>query len=108
MITASEIRAIRIALGFALSGENDDWNIRQHDRMKSALNKLREKPQPAALVPLTRAEAGAVIGAIGQMTDGNARDFGEWRKQTSGTRTQWLALLRAELRIGRVSAGRGR
>lgn len=50
-------------------------------------------------VKLSPAEARAAFSAISQMTDGNARDFTEWRKSTSGTKAEWLALLRAEAKI---------
>lgn len=60
-------------------------------------------PEP---IHLTRAEATAALNAIGQMTDGNARDFGEWHRSTSGTRAQWKALLRAECKIAAIVPGR--
>lgn len=48
---------------------------------------------------LTDAELRAAIHAISQMTDGNARDFEEWRLGTSGTYVEWKALLRAEAKL---------
>lgn len=47
----------------------------------------------------TRAEAREALNAIGQMTDGNARCFEEWNKQTCGNRHEWNALLRAEAKL---------
>lgn len=50
-------------------------------------------------ISLSADEILAAIHAIGQMTDGNANDFDEWSKQTSGTRDEWAALLRAERKL---------
>ena len=47
-------------------------------------------------VILTRAELSAVLEAISQMTDGNARDFSSWREQTCGNRREWANLLSGE------------
>lgn len=55
---------------------------------------------------LTKGEAKAALQAIGQMTDGNARDYGEWTSQTHGTVSQWRALLRAEAKIAASVANR--
>jgi hypothetical protein len=55
------------------------------------------------VVRLTKAEAQAALDALGQMTCGNAYDFGEWRKNTSGTRAEWDALLRAEKKLRGLS-----
>jgi hypothetical protein len=52
---------------------------------------------------LTRDEAQAALEAISQMTDGNARDFSEWRRQTCGTKAQWNALIRAEAKIREIA-----
>lgn len=51
------------------------------------------------VVTLSDAEARAALGAIGQMTMGNANDFDEWCSQTCGSKAEWLALLRAEKKI---------
>ncbi len=51
------------------------------------------------MIPLSRAEIEAALNAIGQMTSGNAYDFGEWHKDTSGTRTEFNALIRAERKL---------
>lgn len=48
---------------------------------------------------LTDAEIRAALEAISQMTDGNARDYREWRLQTGGHYATWLALLRAERKL---------
>ncbi len=48
---------------------------------------------------LTKGEAKAALNAVGQMTGGNTYDFYEWRSQTSGTRSEWRALLNAEAKI---------
>ena len=48
---------------------------------------------------LTNREIIALINAVAQMTDGNARDFDEWRKQTSSTRREWNALLQGEAKL---------
>jgi hypothetical protein len=53
-------------------------------------------------IRLTDAERRAALDAIGQMTDGNARDFSEWRQQTSGHISEWRALLRAEAKLDRA------
>lgn len=53
----------------------------------------------ANILQLTSAEARAALEAISQMTDGNGRDFSEWRLQTHGSHPRWLALLRAERKI---------
>jgi hypothetical protein len=52
---------------------------------------------------LTKEEASAALLAIGQMTNGNARDFNEWKLQTSGTRAEWNALLRAETKLKEIA-----
>ena len=64
----------------------------------SALGKLHLTPG-TSMVQVSRFEAKAALDAISQMTDGNARDFVEWRKQTHGTRAQWQALLRIESKL---------
>jgi len=50
-------------------------------------------------VTLTKAEILALLEAVGQMTDGNARDYPSWEQQTGGTPAQWRALLRGEVRL---------
>ena len=61
-------------------------------------NRRREKT-----IMLSPGEAKAALAAISEMTDGNARDFDEWRMQTHGTKNQWLALLRAEAKIAEAA-----
>lgn len=60
------------------------------------------------LEPLTQAEAKAALEAISQMTEGNANDFTEWRKQTSGAFATWKALRRAEAKLTAFAYGRGK
>ena len=48
---------------------------------------------------LTLGEINALLKAVGEHTDGNARDFYEWRLGTSGSRAEWNALLRAERKL---------
>ena len=50
-------------------------------------------------VNLTRAEITAALEAISQMTDGNARDFEEWKLSTSGTWAEWQALCRVQRKL---------
>ena len=50
-------------------------------------------------IDLTLAEIEAALEAISEMTDGNARDFGEWKLATHRTRAEWNALLRAEEKL---------
>ena len=67
--------------------------------MLSASAKLYYAITGTLWIPFTSMERNAVVQAIGQMTDGNARDFGEWKSQTHGTAAEWRALLRAEARL---------
>jgi hypothetical protein len=50
-------------------------------------------------IDLTPAEIEAALNAISQMTNGNARDFSEWKLATHSTRAEWNALLRAEEKL---------
>lgn len=50
-------------------------------------------------VRLSDAELRAAIDAISQMTDGNARDYGEWKLCTGGSYAEWQALLRAQEKL---------
>jgi hypothetical protein len=99
-ITAPEIAAIRDALAFALAGEVEpSWGRNAPRHMREALYKLASAH---ALVPLTKGEAAQLLEAVGQMTDGNARDFDEWRKQTHGSHAQWRALLKGEHKLAQA------
>jgi hypothetical protein len=95
-LSRQEIAAIRTALRVALAGE-PQWHQATTDAMRSALERLDAAWD--ALVPLTRVEANALCEAVSQMTDGKARDFNEWRFATRGTRRQWAALVRGEVRL---------
>lgn len=102
IITSREIDAIRTALSFALAGEAEpSWGRNAPEHMQSVLDKLTSQ-SPEALIPVTKGEAKQMREAISQMTDGNARDFAEWRKQTHGTRSQWDALMRGEAKLAEV------
>ena len=64
---------------------------------KAAADAIRAERRGA--IKFTQGEARAALEAISQMTDGNARCFEEWRKQTCGSYSTWLALLRAEAKL---------
>lgn len=100
ILTPAEWRALNEAAAFRLSGEMDDRTQLQADTLYSAQAKLAalydNGQSHARLVALTPGEAKQACLAIGQMTDGNARDYAEWRLCTNGTRQQWQKLLSAE------------
>lgn len=67
---------------------------------RAAAQAIRDERRGA--VWLTKGEARAVLDAISEMTDGNARDFAEWNRQTHRPHSVWRALLRAEAKIVEV------
>jgi hypothetical protein len=50
-------------------------------------------------ITLSTAEIKAALEAISQMTDGNNRDYDEWRQQTHLSHAAWRALLRIETKL---------
>jgi hypothetical protein len=104
-LTRAEINAIKVALGFALAGEPDEWSGYVVDCMRSAQAKFSAMERTTAtLLPLTSPQAVAISGAVNQMTDGNARDFAAWHSQTHGTWMTWQALLVGEARLRQATA----
>lgn len=100
MLTPKEVDRIRIALGFCLAGEpSEGWPNDTLQVLEAALGKLSTAPTRTVWVPFSKAEATAAAEAIGQMTDGNARDYSEWHKQTHGSPAQWRALISAEAKL---------
>jgi hypothetical protein len=66
---------------------------------KSGEEKLSALPKGAVMIVFSKFEIRQLLGAVGQMTDGNARSFDEWHSQTHGTQAQWDALIAAEKRL---------
>ena len=94
-LTGREIRALLEAAAIRLAGEIDP-----RENSPSALEDAAGKLRHAGIwLPFSRSEASAVLKAVGQMTGGNSYDFEEWKKSTSGTHTEWNALLRAEAKL---------
>lgn len=97
-LTRPEVRGILSALGHALAGELEpSWGRNSRAVMESAHGKLCVAG--GLWLDVTRAEARAALGAIGQMTDGNGRDYREWRLQTHRSHAEWRTLLYIEQKL---------
>lgn len=83
-----------------------DLSAEEREAIAMLVKHLEAASPTSALVVMSRPEIEAALNAMGQMTDGNARDFVEWRKCTSGSRAEWLALLRAEDKLQEAIAHR--
>jgi len=100
MLIPKEVSRIRMALDAICAGEPESgWPDDAIDVMRQAIGKLDAEPERTVWLPFSKAEARAAIAAVSQMTDGNARDYAEWRKQTHGSLHEWQALLRAEAKL---------
>jgi hypothetical protein len=98
-LTYPEAKALLGVLGDIDPAHFEGRTIAYETAAKSGEAKLGALAKGVIMVPLSKFEIIQLLEAIGQMTDGNARSFDEWRKQTHGTISQWNALIAAEQRL---------
>jgi hypothetical protein len=94
-LTKRQAAALLVAEGFMNCAEADGVSAATVAAAIEARTVIEAHPN-AVWLPFSQAELRALVDAVGQMTEGNARDYSEWKSQTHQTRAEWHALLRAE------------